>query len=201
MKYLKIGGIAAIIVLALSVVGVTLAFAQKPTPQGTPSSWSNRMLGSGVMGNGSGMMGGNSQSITEMHDQMSQNGEMQDMYEWMHQNGGVHDTVWQALSDQLGLKPEELTAQLQSGKTLAQIAQEKGVSTKDLAATMETSMKDGVAKAVKDGQLTQAQADLMFQHMAGQYEWMLTNMGSGMMGNGSGGCHNANQPGNNSSSS
>lgn len=201
MKYLKVGGIAAIVVLALSVLGVTLAFAQKPTPQGTPSWWSNRMQGSGGIGNGNGMMGGNSQSMTDMHDQMTQNGGMQAMYEWMHQSGGVHDTVWQALSDQLGLKPEELTAQLQSGKTLAQIAQEKGVSTKALAATMETSMKDGVAKAVKDGQLTQAQADLMLQHMAGQYEWMLTNMGSGMMGNGSGDCHNTNQPADNSSSS
>lgn len=201
MKYLKIGGIAAIIVLALSVLGVTLVFAQKPNPQGTPTWWTNITQGSSMMGNGNGMMGGNSQSMTEMHNQMTQNGGMQAMHEWMHQSGGVHDTVWQALADQLGLKPEELTAQLQSGKTLAQIAQEKGVSTKDLAATMETSMKAGLEKAVKDGQLTQAQADSMIQNMAGQHEWMLDNMGSGMMGGGSGDCHNTNQPANNSSSS
>ena len=93
-----------------------------------------------------------------------------------------------------GPEAEDLTAQAQSGKTLAQIAQEKGVSTKDLAATMETSMNAGLAQAVKDGQLTQAQADLMLQHMAGQYEWMLDNIGAGMMGVGSSGCHNANQP-------
>lgn len=206
MKYLKIGGAAAIVVLVLSVIGVTLAFAQKPTPQGTPSGLSNMMQGSGMMGNSSGMMGGSSQSMTEMHSQMTQNGDMQAIHEWMHQNGGVHDSVWQALAEQLGLKPEDLTAQVQSGKTLVQIAQEKGVSTQDLAATMETSMKAGVAKAVKDGQLTQAKADQILQHMAGQYEWMLTNMGTGMMGTGmmgseSGGCHNENQPTNNGSTS
>ena len=59
-----------------------------------------------MMGNGSGMMGGNVQSMTEMHSQMSQNGGMQAMHEWMHQSGGVHDAVWQALADQLGLKPK-----------------------------------------------------------------------------------------------
>ncbi len=209
MKFLKIGGITAIVVLVLSVLGVTLAFAQQPStqpspqtsPQTNPSGSNNMMQGSGMMGNGSGMMGGNSQSMNQMHSQMSQNGGMQAMQEWMHQSGGVHDFVWQALADQLGLKPEELTSQMQSGKTLAQIALEKGISTKDLAATMETSMKAGLAKAVKDGQLTQVQADVMIQQMAGQYEWMLDNMGTGMMGIGSGGCHNTNQPTNNGSSS
>ncbi len=144
-------------------------------------------------GNGYGMMGGRAaqnggwQSMQQMHNQMTQNGGMTAMHEWMHQSGGIHDTVWAALAKQLGLTTDELTAQIQSGKTLAQIAQEKGVSTKDLAATMETAMKDGLAQAVKDGKLTQEQADLMLQHMAGQYEWMITNMSAGMLGTGSGG--------------
>ena len=51
---------------------------------------------------------------------------------------------------------------------------------------------------VADKSITQAQADLMIQHMDGQYEWMVNNMGAGMMGPGygggmmgpaSGGCH------------
>jgi hypothetical protein len=147
------------------------------------------------------MMGGSGLSMQQMHNQMTQNGGMGAMYEWMHQSGGaigngVHDTVWKALAGQLGLTPEELTTQVQSGKTLAQLAQEKGVTTEDLAATMEKSMRAGFAQAVKDGTLTQAQADGMLAHMAGQYEWMLNHMGGafgnggaigngGMMGNGS----------------
>ena len=145
-----------------------------------------------------GMMGGNAQSMQEMHRQMTENGGMAAMHAWMRQDGGFHDTVWVALSRQLGLTSAELTAQLKDGKTLAQIAQEKGVSTKDLAATMETTMKAGLAQAVKDGKLTQEQADQMLKNMDGQYEWMITNMGAGMMGAGggmmgsgagAGGCH------------
>lgn len=174
MKFAKIAGVTALIVIALAVVGVNLAFAQGSTP--TDNNWINSMRS---------MMGGNWQQMTAMHGQGFQNGGMQAMYEWMHQSGGVHDTVWSALAKQLGLTSEELTAQVNSGKTIAQIASEKGVSTKDLAATMETAMKAGLTQAVAAGKLTQAQADLMSQHMAGQYEWMITNMGSGSFGNGS----------------
>ena len=236
MKFLKIAGVATVVVIALAVLGVTLAFAQKPSPTDTP--WWNTMRNmmqsatgrGGATGSG-GMMGGNFQSMQQMHDQMTQNGgttghggmmggngqSMQDMHnqmaesggmgamhEWMHQPGGVHDSVWKALAEKLGLTTDELTAQVNDGKTLAQIAEAKGVAVKDLAAIMETGMKTGLEQAVKDGKLTQEQADLMLKNMNGQYEWMITNMGAGMMSpggmmgpngggmmgpNGSGGCH------------
>ncbi len=207
MKFVKIAGISTIVLIALAVLGVTLVFAQKPTPTTPP--WWNTMQGmmQGATGRG-GMMGGNWQSMQQMHNQMTQNGGMGAMHEWMHQSGGVHDTVWKALATKLGLTSEELTAQINSGKTLAQIAQEKGVSTKDLAAVMETTMETALAQAVKDGKLTQAQADLMIQHMDGQYEWMINNMSSGMMGTGSGGmmgpgsggCHDNNNAQDNNTS-
>jgi hypothetical protein len=202
MKFVKIAGITTIVVLALAVLGVTLAFAQKPVPTDPPwwNMMRNRMSGSVGMMGGSAINNGGWQSMQEMHNRMTQNGGMSAMHEWMHQSGGIHDTVWKALADQLGLTPDELTAQLNSGKTLAQIAQEKGIKTTDLAAVMETTMKTGLAQAVKDGQLTQEQADRMLKHMDGQFEWMITNMGGrmgtgsgGMMGPGSGGCHNNDQ--------
>lgn len=208
MKFLKIAGISTLVLIALAVLGVTFAFAQQPTPT-TPSWWNsmrslmqgNNPTGSGMMGNGSGMMGRNGQSMLNMHNQMTQNGGMGAMHEWMHQSGGVHETVWNAMAEQLGLTSEELTAQVNNGKTLSQIAEEKGVSTQNLAATMEAGMKGGLVQAVEAGELTQEQADLMLSHMAGQYEWMLNNMGSGMMGSGSGmmgrgsgGCHGTQAP-------
>jgi hypothetical protein len=173
MKFAKIAGVTAIIVLVLAFAGINLAFAQQPEP--TDNSWINSMRS---------MMGGNWQQMAAMHNQAAQNGGMQAMHEWMHQSGGVHDTAWNALARQLGLTSEELTAQTNTGKTLAQIAAEKGVSAKELAATMETAMESGLAQAVKGGKLTQDQANLMIQHMDGQYEWMITNMGPGMMSNG-----------------
>lgn len=215
MKYIKIAGLTTIVVIALAVLGVTLAFAQQPTQEDSPSWWQtmNNMM------QGSRMMGG--RSMQEMHNQMTQNGGMaamhkqmhQDggmgaMHEWMHQSGGVHEAVWKAIAEKLGLTAEELTAQFESGKTLAEIAQERGVSTSDLAATMESAMKAGLEQAVQEGALTQEQADLMLQHMDGQYEWMIENMSEGMMGAGPGmmgpgsnrmgpgvgGCHDTNQP-------
>ncbi len=117
MKFVKIAGVTMVVLIALAILGVTLVFAQKPTPTAPP--WWNTMIN---------MMGGNAtnngvwQSMQQMHNQMAQNGGMSAMYEWMHQSGGVHDTVWNALAAKLGLTPEELTTQINNGKTLAQIA-------------------------------------------------------------------------------
>lgn len=183
MKFLKIAGAMTIVIVALAILGITLAFAQKPDPTGTRTPWWNSMR---AMMQGTG----NWQSMQQMHNSMTQNGGAGAMYEWMHQgsgatgSGGVHNTVWAAMAEKLGLTSDELASQINSGKTLAQIAQEKGVSTKDLAAVMENAMESGLAQAVKDGTLTQAQADLMTTHMDGQYEWMIINMGAGMMGPG-----------------
>jgi len=180
MKFLKITGIVTIVVITLAVFGVTLSFAQQPDPFDGP--WWNTMRS--MMQGRSGMMGGNWGSMQQMHNQMSQNGGMNAMHAWMHQSGGVHDSVWAALAEQLGLTSDELNNEINEDKTLAQIAEEKGVSTQDLAATMENGMKTGLAQEVKDGVLTQEQANQMLKNMEGQYEWMLTHMDAGMMGTG-----------------
>jgi hypothetical protein len=209
MKFLKIASVTTIVVVALAVLGVTLAFAQNPNPPESP--WWNAMRSmmqgnNGARGYG-GMMNGNWDSMQQMHDLMTQSGGMDAVHAWMHQDGGMHERVFTAVADQLGLTSDELSAQFEGGKTLAQIAEEKGVATQDLAAIMEEGMKAGLEQAVKDGAITQEQADLMLQHMDGQFEWMITNMGAGMMGsgsgmmgpggmmgpNGSGGCHDADQ--------
>ena len=76
------------------------------------------------------------------------------------------------------------TAEVNDGKTIAQIAEEKGISRTDLVAALETAHQTSLAQAVTDGALTQEQADSILTQMSGRYEWMLDNMGSGtgMMG-------------------
>ena len=185
MKTLKWLGIVGAVALVAFVIGTltTSAFAQGNGP------WGNGMRG-GMMGNfapndtraftgtnGYGMMGGNG-PVTGMH-------------QWMLSTGArsVHTIVWNGLASALKLTPEELNAQLASGKTLAQIAEAQGVSQEQLSKSLEASVKAGLDKAVTDRLLTQEQADWMFSQMSGNWDWMLSHMGTGGMGFGPGGCH------------
>lgn len=190
-KAIKILGIA---VLAVTALGAGVAFAQTPTPT---SGFGWMMGGNAQSGTGYGMMGGRG----GMMDGYGQNGDnweqMNAMHQWMSASGGMHTFVWNALADTLDLTSDELTAEVNSGKTIAQIAEEKGVSRTDLAAALETAHKDALTQAVTNGYLTQDQADGILAQMAGRYEWMIDNMGAGgmmggrggMMGGQAGGCH------------
>jgi hypothetical protein len=134
-------------------------------------------IGPGMMGGRGGMMGG-----------YTQNGAgsewMNAMHAWMNASGGMHTFIWDALAEQLGLNSDELTAEVNSGKTIAQIADEKGVDRTDLIAALESAHQDALAQAVADGYLTQEQADASLAQMSGRYEWMIDNAGAGygMMG-------------------
>lgn len=177
-------GIALVIVLTVAAIGAGIVFAQTPAPsngfRGMMGGYGQNGSGYGMMGGRGGMMGGSAQngdyaSMTAMH-------------QWMNAGGGMHTFVWNALAEKLGLSSDELTAAVNSGKTLAQVAEEKGVSRADLVAVLETAHKDSLAQAVTDGALTQDQADTMLAQMAGRYDWMLDNLGSGYgMMNGRGG--------------
>jgi hypothetical protein len=179
----KILVIAVVSVLSLGALGLGVAFAQNPTPNSpfTPG----------------GMMGG-------YWNQQGGSFDMGAMHNWMTSTGGMHTLVWDALSNALGLTSDELYAELNSGKTLADLVEEKGLDRAALVAELESAHKAGLAQAVSDGILTQEQADTMLNQMAGRYEWMIDNMGSsagyGMMGGyygrqgsngqfGPGGCH------------
>lgn len=84
-----------------------------------------------------------------------------------------------AMAEALNLTPTQLFEQLHSGKTLAEIAEAQGV---DLAKVQEAAnaarvqaMKDAIAQAVKDGKITQEQAD-----------WLLQGLDKGYLGKGRG---------------
>ncbi|MEK6573208.1 MAG: hypothetical protein AABZ58_02670, partial [Chloroflexota bacterium] len=178
MNTLKIAVIATVVVLAIAALGAGFVFAQTPTP---PAPW----------GNGYGMMGGN--GGYGMMGNFAQNGDgyawMNNMHQWMTANGAMHTIVWNGLAEALGLTPDQLSAELASGKTLTQIAEAQGVSQEQLAAVLETSVKAGLDKAVVDGVLTRDQADQMLNYMGGNYGWMISHMGNFNGGFGPGGCH------------
>ena len=198
---IKLLGIALVVVLALVALGAGIAFAQTQTQNsGFGTGW---MMGSnGQTGYGSGMMGGRGGIMSDYAQNDSGWEWMDAMHQWMTTSDGMHTFVWNALAEKLGLTSDELYGEVNSGKTIAQIAEEKGVSRADLIAALETAHQTSLAQAVTDGALTQEQADNILAQMAGRYEWMLDNMGSGGMMSGqygaggmmngqagAGGCH------------
>jgi hypothetical protein len=93
--------------------------------------------------------------------------------------GGRSWDNFDAMAKALNLTPTQLFDKLHEGKTLADIAEEKGV---DLTKVQEaanaarvTAMKDAIAQAVTDGKITQAQAD-----------WLLKGLEEGYLGKGRG---------------
>jgi hypothetical protein len=121
--------VVGLIVAALGILGVGVAFAQGELPP---------MMGTGMMRPGS--------------------------YGWMH------NYVERALAAKLGLTEEQVEEQLAAGKTMYQIALENGIKQEDLATFMTDIHQEAFAKAVKDGALTQEQADWMLQRMQTMFQ-------------------------------
>jgi hypothetical protein len=132
-KVLAVVGVVALITVVSLVVG-GLALAQTETPPSQTMPGTPQHFPWG--GKGFGMMGGN----------------------W---------TNFDAMAQALNLTPTQLFEKLHEGKTLSDIAKEQGV---DLTKVQEAAnaarvqaMKDAIDQAVKDGKITQAQADWLKQ--------------------------------------
>ena len=129
--------IVGLVVAALVVLGVGVAFAQGPAP---------------YAGNGP-----------------------------MMQNGGgyLHTYMVTAFAEKLGLKVEDINARLTAGESMYDIAIADGVKAEDFSALMVEVRTIAMNAAVKDGVITQAQADWMSSRGFGR---------GGMYGNGGTGC-------------
>ena len=152
--------IVGLVMAALVVLGVGVAFAQGPSP---------------YAGNGP----------------MMQNGD-----------GYLHTYMVTAFAEKLGLKVEDINARLAAGETMYDIALADGVKAEDFSALMLEVRTTALNAAVKDGVITQEQADLMSSHGYGRGGMMNeygnggagcpmqngtgTGYGPGMMGNGRG---------------
>lgn len=93
----------------------------------------------------------------------------------MHMACSIND-----LADFLGISREELTGSLQSGKTIAQIAAEKGFSEQQLAEFMAEKYSERIDQKVADGKITAEQADKLKQSMAERIKDDLNRTGTQM---------------------
>ncbi len=79
----------------------------------------------------------------------------------------------------LGMTAEEIQAERQAGKSLAEIAASKGVSEDKLISTILDAKKVQLDALVADGKLSQAQADLMIERMTEQVKSMVERTTTG----------------------
>lgn len=117
----------------------------------------------------------------------------------MFGHGGFgHNSFLSAAATAFNMTAADLYAQLQAGKTLADIAKEKNVDTAKLVSDYVQSYADSLKTAVSQNRLTQAQADTMLAQLKANAEALLTQKfdatnfgqpGFGMFGRGGRGGH------------
>ncbi len=78
---------------------------------------------------------------------------------------GMHEQVWTAVAKKLSMTYADLNAALQHGQTIAQLAQAKGVTLAELRTAALDVMQASFADLVKQGAMSQEQADRMLDHM------------------------------------
>ena len=103
---------------------------------------------------------------------------------WMHGRGpgggrGLGLTGLQVAAEALDMTTDELITELQSGKTLEEIAEEAGMDYADVQAAIQeahaTAMRDRIQQALDDGTITQEHAD-----------WLREGLEKGFVGRGNG---------------
>src|SRR3954452_10516796 len=94
----------------------------------------------------------------------------------------------------LGMTEDQLGQQLQSGKSLADVAKSKNVSVNTLLSKLVTAAQNDLAAAVKAGRLTQAQADSLKTDLQARITEMVNRQGFGRGGHGRHGDDDGNVP-------
>ena len=89
------------------------------------------------------------------------------------QRGPATPGPGQAVADLLGMTPQQLRMEFQSGKSLAQIAEAKGVSRDTLKAKILETQKSRLDAAVAAGRMTAEQAEQAAARMSANVDRML----------------------------
>jgi hypothetical protein len=79
--------------------------------------------------------------------------------------GVMHDYMISAFASAVGLTVDEINTRLTNGETPREIALAQGKTTADLPALWQQVRQDALKAAVAAGVITQAQADVMLEHM------------------------------------
>ena len=96
-----------------------------------------------------------------------------------HGGRGLDDAALEAVANVLDMSTDDLSAALEDGKTLQELADAAGVDMQDvkdaIGAVRTESMRERIAQAVEDGTMTQEKAD-----------WLLEGLDKGFLDGGPG---------------
>ena len=216
-RFWKIAGMAALVTLVGAVILTGVAFAQDPTPTKAIGWLGSRLAGlRDAIATKLGVEPADldvavQEASQEMIEQAVAEGRMtQEQADRMLSGkgfsmmrfgggklspslgrvGGMGNILDQAgtIGDQLGLTIDELRAELNAGKTLAEIAEEKGRDWQAICDSIEAdriadrieASKAAIQQALAAGKITQAEADWRLQGL----EQGFTPMGRGFAGRG-----------------
>jgi hypothetical protein len=73
------------------------------------------------------------------------------------------DSLLDLAAEKLGMSVQDLFAELQDGKSIADVASDKGVDVQDIADAYLAQLEENLKQAVEDGNITQNQADWMLE--------------------------------------
>ncbi|MGQ9457261.1 MAG: hypothetical protein ACUVWW_09745 [Anaerolineae bacterium] len=79
------------------------------------------------------------------------------------------------VAERLDMSVTDLVEELQAGKTIAQVAEEKGVALDTLVEAVVSPQAEALKQAVEDGRITQEWADLMLNQMRERVEYQMTH--------------------------
>jgi hypothetical protein len=95
------------------------------------------------------------------------------------------DNLYSIAADKLGMKLTELLTELQNGKSIADVAKDKGVDTQTIIDAYVAQAKETLDKSVADGNITQKQADYQLEQITQRVTDQIDNTGfGGPMGGG-----------------
>jgi hypothetical protein len=105
-----------------------------------------------------------------------------------HGMGGGGANLVSIAADKLGMTEADLRTALQGGKTIAALAQEKGVDTQTIVDAYIAKVSENLTQAVTDGRMTQKMADALVEQARTQVTDQLNatwqNFGPGEFGRG-----------------
>lgn len=100
----------------------------------------------------------------------------------LHHDGLMSETV----AKTLGITVDELCTLRSSGKSIVQIAKDKGISSKDLVDKLTKARTDQVEQLFKDGKITAAQKDWVLTDLKSRIEENINRTDAGSRGHGKG---------------